>query len=220
VTGVGRASSATAGLVCVPNAVGSRSSCQARAHPLSPVMTAPIVYVFCDCRYDAHSVVKICHARVGFRRNAPELNVSSQRDRIRELTDGYWQVWIYDVDTGAQRSYSTPTRRAGERTETWCSSQMAVHFFSDSGREGGKSSCAQLAAVDLRCSSHGERIAFAHLRTDVHDTSAIWRARPRRLAARARAGRPAVHPFGHPTASGSPTSTHAGIRALTSGASR
>ena len=96
------------------------------------------------------------------------------------LTDGYWQVWIYDLDTRTQRQL---TRSPSDKhAPTW--GQPGEIAFQSNGdsifrvsvKGGGEQAFLQGSwpAADAVFEPRGKRVAFARLRTDVHDASAIW----------------------------------------------
>src|SRR5262249_4391015 len=100
------------------------------------------------------------------------------------LTDGYWQVWIYDLDLRTQRqvTHSPSDKHAptwGQLGEiVFLANGDVIFRVSPSGGPEQKLLPASWPAADAAFEPRGKRVAFARLRTDVRDTSAIWLSAP------------------------------------------
>jgi TolB protein len=95
------------------------------------------------------------------------------------LTDGYWQLWIYDVDAKSHRQVTTSP--VDKRDPVW-TPEGAILFRTHAHhlyeiKPGGAEMpifSRSWPALDPAWSPDRKRVALAGLRTDVKDESAIW----------------------------------------------
>lgn len=96
------------------------------------------------------------------------------------LTDGYWQVWIYDVGAGTHRQV---TRSVSDKhSPTWTPGGEIVFTINGDSLFRVRSDATGEAAVlrdawpatDPAFEPRGTRLVLAHLRTDIADVSSLW----------------------------------------------